>query len=158
MTIYLVLGAFLVVMAIVLAAMATAAPVKEGGLSRSLAALESMGDVPRELTAELDRPFSERVLEPLQGRALTIGRRFTGADSTERIYRKLELAGNPSGWTVDRVVAMKVIGAVAGLGGAFLFQFMLGFGLVGKLVFIGLGAVAGYFGPNMYLYQKAHDR
>ncbi|WP_110181641.1 type II secretion system F family protein [Nocardioides solisilvae] len=158
MTIYLVLGAMLVLVAILLASMATAAPAREAGLSRSLAALESMGDVPRELTAELDRPFAERVVAPFQGRALAIGRRFTGADSTERIYRKLELAGNPSGWTVDRVVALKVIGAVVGLAAFFLFSFMLSFGLVGRVVFVALGAVAGYFGPSMYLYQKAHDR
>ncbi|WP_185994919.1 type II secretion system F family protein [Nocardioides campestrisoli] len=158
MTIYLLLGLLMVTLSIVLVAMATAAPTKEAGLSRSLAALQSMGDVPKELTAELDRPFAERVLAPFQGRALTIGRRFTGADSTERTYRKLELAGNPTGWTVDRVVALKVIGAVAGLGAAFLFSFMLSLGLMGKVVFVALGAVAGYFGPNMFLYQKAHDR
>ncbi|WP_181310603.1 type II secretion system F family protein [Nocardioides campestrisoli] len=154
----LVLGALMVAAAILLVAFATSTPEKEVGLSRSLAALQSMGDVPKELTGELDRPFSERVIAPLQGRALTIGRRFTGADSSERIYRKLELAGNPPGWTVDRVVSLKVIGGVAGLAAAFLFSFMLGLGLTGKVVFIALGGVAGYFGPNMFLYQKAYDR
>jgi tight adherence protein C len=159
MTIFLLLGVLMVASAIVLAAMATRdASQEQSGLSRSIAALEAMGDLPKELTAEFDRPFSERVLAPLQARALAIGRRFTGADSTERIYRKLELAGNPPGWTVDRVVAMKVMGAVAGLVLAFLFSFMLGFGLTTRIGFIALGAVVGYYGANMFLYQKAYDR
>ena len=69
----------------------------------------------RSSTEDLDRPFSERVLDPLLGRALRIGKRFTGADTAERIRHKLDLAGNPAGWTVDRVIAGKVIGAVVGL-------------------------------------------
>ena len=39
----------------------------------------------------------------------------SGADSPDRIRHKLDLAGNPHGWTVDRVVSGKVIGAVVGL-------------------------------------------
>lgn len=159
MTILLILGALMVGSAILLVAMATAGAEKEQrGLSRSLAALEAMGDMPKELTAEFDRPFGERVLEPLQGRALTIGRRFTGADSTERIYRKLELAGNPTSWTVDRVVALKVIGAVAALVVGVLFSFMLGLSLPMRIVFVAVVTLAGFFGANMYLYQKAYDR
>ncbi len=71
-----------------------------------------MTNAPEELTEELDRSFSDRVIEPLQQRALSVGRRISGADTAERIRRKLDLAGNPAGWTVDRVLSGKVIGAV----------------------------------------------
>ena len=54
-------------------------------------------------------------MAPLQGRALRLGRRLSGADTAERIRHKLDLAGNPPGWTVERVLAGKVIGAMAGL-------------------------------------------
>ena len=84
-----------------------------GGVTRSIAVLEAMNSAPAEMTKELDRPFGERVLEPLQARALTLGKRLSGADSSDRIRHKLDLAGNPRGWTVDRVVSGKVIGAIA---------------------------------------------
>ena len=99
MGLLLFLGILMVGLALLLAKMATeTTPSEQTGISRSLAALEAMGEMPKELTAEYDRPFGERVLEPLQGRALAIGRRLSGADSNERLYRKLELAGNPAGW------------------------------------------------------------
>ena len=59
------------------------------------------------MTKELDRPFGERILEPLQARALTLGRRLSGADSADRIRHKLDLAGNPRDWTVDRVLSAR---------------------------------------------------
>lgn len=162
MTMLLVLGTLLVLVAVLLVAMAL--PQKQvqatGGLGRSLAALEAMGhsEATAEMAQELERPFNERVLEPFQERALAIGRRLSGADSAERIYRKLELAGNPAGWSVDRVVSMKVIGAVGGLLGFFLFSFMLDLSLVARILFVAAGVVVGYMAPNMYLYQKAYDR
>ncbi|GGD18355.1 type II secretion system F family protein [Nocardioides daphniae] len=157
----LLLGFLFIVASVTLVFMAfPKAEVKQtGGVGRSIAALEAMGHTATpELTAELQRPFSERVLEPFQERALAIGRRLSGADNSERIYRKLELAGNPPGWSVDRVVSMKVIGAVGGLVGFLLFSFMLDFALLTRLMFVAAGALVGYMGPNMYLYQKAYDR
>ena len=44
-----------------------------------------MGGAPTGLTAELDKPFGERVLDPLLQRFQTLGRRLTGADQEERI-------------------------------------------------------------------------
>lgn len=161
MTLLLLLGLVMVVAALVLASMALADNTVEtrGGVGRALEALEAMGQpAPKQLVEDLDRPFSERVLDPFQDRALAVGRRLSGKDSAERIYRQLELAGNPVGWSVDRVVALKVVGAVGGLLGFFLFSFMLDFGALGRMVFTGIGAVVGYFGPNLWLYQKGYDR
>src|SRR5262245_47148900 len=114
MTILLLLGTSMVLTAIYLVANALPRRQPEG-INRSLAVLEAMTDAPEELTSEIDRPFSERVLEPLQARAGRLGRRFTGADTADRYRVKLDLAGNPPGWTVDRVISGKVIGAVVGL-------------------------------------------
>jgi tight adherence protein C len=90
--------------------------------------------------------------------ALRIGRRLTGADAGERIRHKLDLAGNPPGWTVDRVVSGKIIGLVAGVAGAFVFSLLIGPGLSLRILMLAGSAVVGYFAPRMYLYQKAHDR
>jgi tight adherence protein C len=157
MTILFVLGIAMVLLAIVLIGSALSSPAPAGGVNRSLAVLEAMTNAPTELTKDLDKPFGERVLEPLQARALGLGRRLSGADSADRIRRKLDLAGNPSGWTVDRVTSMKVIGAVAGLAFGAIFGLMFT-GTGAKLAFVLVGLVAGFFGPNLYLYQKAHER
>ena len=80
------------------------------GVTRSIELIEAMTNAPRELTGELDKPFSERVLGPLQNKFVGIGRRLSGADSSERIRHKLDLAGNPPGWTVERVLSGKMHG------------------------------------------------
>lgn len=157
MTLLLIMGVALVLLAIVILG-AAFGPAQVGGLNRSLAVLEAMTTAPTELTKELDKSFGERVLAPMRARALRVGRRFSGGDSTERIRHKLDLAGNPPGWSVDRVVGGKimglVIGAVAGLVLALLLRQALSIGIV----IVAGAAVVGYFAPNLYLYQKAYDR
>lgn len=158
MILLFVLGLLLVVLALVLLGSALGDGPAGGGVTRSLAVLQAMTSAPKQMTEELDRPFGERVLAPLQARALSIGRRLSGADSAERIRHKLEMAGNPPGWTVDRVVSGKVIGAVVGLVVALLFSLMLGAGLPVRVVVVLTGLVVGFFAPNLYLYQKGYDR
>jgi tight adherence protein C len=152
MTLLFILGVAMVLVAIVLVGSALSSTTEAGGVTRSLAVLDAMTAAPKELTRELDKPFGERVLEPLQARALQLGHRFSGADTADRIRRKLDLAGNPRGWTVDRVLAGKVMGAVAGLVGGLLFSLMLG--STGFKLFV----LAGFFAPGFYLYQKAYER
>lgn len=158
MTLLLVLGVLLVLVAILLVASATTSDAEASGVGKSLAVLQAMTSAPKELTDEIDRPFSERVWEPLQARTLGLGRRLSGADSADRIRRKLDLAGNPPGWTVDRVTSGKIVGAVVGLAVALLFSLMLGAGTPVRLAVVLGGLVVGFFGPNLYLYQKAYDR
>ena len=157
MTLLLIMGAALVFLAIYMVSTALR-DAESHGLNRSLAVLEAMSAAPKELTKDLDRPFSDRVLAPLRASALRIGRRFTGADAGERIRHKLDLAGNPPGWTVDRVVAGKVMGLVAGLVLGFVIALVTGQAATIRILIVAGGALAGFFTPSMYLYQKAHDR
>jgi tight adherence protein C len=115
---------------------------------------------PRSLTdeLELELSFADRVLEPLQGRALGLGRRLTGADKAERIRHKLDLAGNPRDLTVDRIVSLKVMAAVVlamcGLAYAVLIH-------ASPLLYLALGGggtVIGFMAPDLWLYQQAYDR
>jgi len=156
MAILFILGIALVLLAIVLVGSALSST-SESGVVRSLAVLEAMTSAPKELNDQLDRPFAERVIAPFQRRALAIGRRISGADTAERIRRKLDLAGNPPGWTVDRVLSGKVVGAVAGLIGGLVFSLMLSSPAVKVVVVLGI-AVVGFFAPNLYLYQRTHER
>ena len=157
MTLLFVMGVLLVLASIVLLAMAIDKPQPQG-MHRSLAVLEAMSTAPSQLTEELDRPFGERVLEPLRARALGLGKRLSGADAAERIRVKLDLAGNPRNWTVERVLSGKVFGAVIGAAGFLLFSSVLGFSPTTRILFTVAGLGAGFLAPNLYLYQVAYDR
>jgi tight adherence protein C len=156
MAILFVLGVALVLLAIVLVGSALSSST-DSGVTRSLAVLEAMTHAPKELSRELDKPFADRVIEPLQRRALKVARRLSGADTAERIRRKLDLAGNPPGWTVDRVLSGKVLGAVLGLVLGLVFSLMLTSPSIKVAVVVGV-TVIGFFAPNLYLYQRTHER
>lgn len=128
------------------------------GVNRSMAVLEALTAAPQELKGELDAPFGDRVLVPLLNRAQGLGRRLTPADANERIHIKLERAGNPPGWTADRVSAGKVIGFFGALVLSLLLSLAMGLAFLPTLGFVVAASVAGYMAPNMYLYQRAYDR
>lgn len=128
------------------------------GVSKSLAVVEAFSTAPQEMKAELEPDFRDRVLNPLLGRMTGLGRRLTPADYNERVLAKLNVAGNPPGWTVDRVLSLKVVGLGGGLIGGVLFGLLLGKGVTFTLGCAAIGAVVGFFGPNLYLYQKGYDR
>ncbi|HEX2893528.1 MAG TPA: type II secretion system F family protein [Marmoricola sp.] len=151
------IGLIFVALATAIAALALS-PRGEVGVNRSMAVLEALTSAPKEMKEELDVPFSERVLMPLLARAQGIGRRLTPADANERIHEKLELAGNPPGWTADRVSAGKVVGFFAALGLSLVLALLMGLSFLPTLGFVVAASVAGYMAPNMYLYQKAYDR
>ncbi len=117
MTMLFIMGVLLVFTALGLLATAMRNAAPSTGVARSIELIEAMTTAPSELTKDLDKSFGERVLIPLQNRFSGLGRRLSGADSAERIRRKLDLAGNPPGWTVDRVMSGKVVGAMAGFVG-----------------------------------------
>jgi tight adherence protein C len=127
-------------------------------VGRSLAAVEAIRSAPDEMKKDLDKPFTDRVITPAMEQLTTLGRRFTPDDQAARIRRKLDLAGNPTGWDVNRIIAFKMLGLFAGA----VVGLMLGL-LVGSspLVIIGLiigSAVLGYFAPSIALYQSAYNR
>ena len=158
MVVLFVMGLVLVVTAIMLVVLAIGGAQTAGGVGRSIAVLEAMSTAPAELTKELDRPFSERVLEPLQARALTLGKRLSGADSSDRIRRKLDLAGNPRGWTVDRVLSGKVIGAVALALVGLALALLVGAPTTLRILALLIGLGIGFMVPDLYLYQRGFDR
>jgi tight adherence protein C len=151
------IGLIFVALVVLIAALALS-PRGEVGVNRSMAVLEALTAAPKEMKAELDAPFNERVLLPLLARAQGLGRKLTPADANDRIHEKLELAGNPPGWTVDRVSAGKVVGFFGALAISMTLTLLLGLSFLPTLGLVVAAAVAGYMAPNMYLYQKAYDR
>jgi tight adherence protein C len=154
----LVLGVILLAAAVALMALALRTDEEARGVNRSLAVLQAMGSAPRELSRDLERPFADRVVEPLRARALAIGRRLTGADSAERIRSRLDAAGNPAGWSVDRVVSGKVLCAGLGLVVGIVVAVLLGASFLPGVAVTLAGLVVGFFGPDLYLYQRGYDR
>jgi tight adherence protein C len=83
------------------------------GVAKSLLVIEQMRlDPTVPLTA---LPASERLLRPAVRRLGRIGRRLTPIDTPARLQRRLDLAGNPSGWSVERILATKAAGLVFGV-------------------------------------------
>ena len=119
----LVLGALLLAVAVLLLALAVGGSRESHGVARSLELVQASSATPEVVAAEVESSFGERVLDPLRGRLLGLGRRVAGRDAPERVRHKLDLAGNPVGWTVDSLgwqgtsggqTADKVAGRVLG--------------------------------------------
>lgn len=128
------------------------------GVNRSIAVLEALTSAPKDMTTELEPPFRDRVLLPLLARAQGVGHALTPADANQRLRSKLDLAGNPNGWTAERVSAGKVICFVAALFLSLVLCLAIGLGFVPTLGVVVIASLAGYMAPNFYLYQRAYDR
>ncbi|HEX3298208.1 MAG TPA: type II secretion system F family protein [Nocardioides sp.] len=161
MTLLLILGAALVLLAIVLISAAvgtTAGGQSVTGVDRSVALVQALTNAPTELIKEYDESFADRIMSPLQQRASKIARRFSGSDAPERIRKRLDVAGNPASWTVERVQAGKVIGAIVLFLTSVAFTAVLGTSLTVRIVVVAGATAVGWLGPNLYLYQKVYDR
>jgi tight adherence protein C len=149
--------ALIFVALVVLIAALALAPRSDTGVNRSMAVLEALTSAPKEMKQELDAPFADRVLLPLLASAQGLGRRLTPADANERIHQRLELAGNPAGWTADRVSSGKVVGFFGALALSMI-SLAIGLPFLPTLGLVMGSSVAGYMAPNMYLYQRAYER
>lgn len=128
-------------------------------VGRSLAAVRAMsGPSNPSIQQEAQPPFADRVVTPLLQRMSQTGRRFSPAGQAEKLRSRLEAAGSPAGWDVDRVIAFKVLGMFAfGLVGLAL-TVVAGGGPAPVLGITAVAAATGYFAPNMWLYQLGYDR
>jgi tight adherence protein C len=91
----------------------------------------------------------------LPGWLTQLARRLSPGGMTDSLQRRLDLAGNPGSWTPDRVLAAKGIGllVLGGLGA------LLGLGSPAWFVLCaGLGALIGFFLPDVLLYNSGDKR
>lgn len=127
-------------------------------VASSLAAIRALGAVPDAVAAEIDESFVRRVVAPYAVRFAGLGRRLTRAGAADRIQRRLNIAGSPAGWDVDRILGVKVValGLLAGV--------TLLYGLSEALApirLVGFTAAAGALGfvvPNLLLYNAGEKR
>ena len=85
------------------------------------------------------------------------GRRLTPSGRAAAIRHKLDLAGNPPAWDVDRVLAFKMLGLLVGAVLGVLLPLLAGNVLLAVLLGIGLAAL-GFYLPDIVLYQTAYNR
>jgi tight adherence protein C len=132
--------------------------------------LAAFNQRPRSLEEiELQQPFSERVLRPFIRQLADALGRFQQARSKNRstssqdvkgleaIQRKLALAGNPYRWTPADYLGMKAFAALV-LGGLLFFFMTIGGQAGYAVIFGGIGAAFGWFGPDLLLRSKTRTR
>jgi tight adherence protein C len=151
------LGGIFLALALALATMGAVTSARQE-VARSLAAVQAIRAAPQSMQNELNRPFAERVITPFVARFARLGRRLTAGDQIARIRHRLELAGNPPQWDVDRVIAFKMLGMIGGLALGIALPLALGAGFLTVLGFAIALALAGFFGPNMAIYQLGYNR
>lgn len=155
----LLLGAGLLFAALVLAFSIMGVLTSERrAVARSVAAVQAMNAAPTIIADELDRPFAERVIAPLGERLVGIGRKITRADTASKIAHRLDIAGNPPAWDVNRIIGLKVLGlgAMAALG--FLFCLSRGYPVDKVLLYTAGFAAFGYVLPNLLLKNAGDKR
>jgi tight adherence protein C len=87
--------------------------------------------------------------------AIRLARALSGRGAAATLAHRLDLAGNPARWTVERMFTCKGAGLV-GLG---LLGAVLGSSSVAKMIiFAGVGAAAGFFLPDLLLYNAGAKR
>lgn len=128
------------------------------GVGRSLAAIKALDEAPDVLKKELERPFSERVIAPLGERLVGVGRKLVRADTADRIRHKLDVAGNPPGWDVNRIIGLKAL-SMGLLGGLALLYFLGdGTSFLNLLLFTAGAGAFGFMLPNVLLNNAGQKR
>lgn len=158
-TMLLLLGGGLVFAALTLAlSLVGVVTTERQGVARSLAAVKALTGAPDALKAELERPFSERVIAPLGTRMVGLGRRLVRADTADRIRHKLDVAGNPPGWDVNRIIGLKALGLAVFGGFALLYFASQETTLPRLLLFTAVSGVLGFMMPNILLNNAGQKR
>jgi tight adherence protein C len=124
------------------------------GVARSLALIETVKPDSGLPSAQLD--VTDRLLRPGLASLARLVQRFSPVGTAARLQRLLDLAGNPRGWWVERILATKAVGLIVGV---VLGVMLLSAGhlLLGPLWLVGGGA-AGYFLPDVLVYNAGLKR
>jgi tight adherence protein C len=107
---------------------------------------------------QLQGSVLERILLPGSkrlGRSLV---RLTPFDLDRKITEQLVFAGNPPGWDTERVVALKVVGAIGGGIGATMLMTLVPIRPILEIVFIALVGAIGYVVPSAQIKTMAGKR
>ncbi|TMK94387.1 MAG: hypothetical protein E6G37_03500, partial [Actinobacteria bacterium] len=107
---------------------------------------------------ELKENFGSRVFVPIVSKAGRVARRVTPLDARDRITKKLLVAGSPAGWDAERVLAFKIIGAIAGFVGSLVLLQIVSLSSFLQIVIIALLTFVGFIVPDSILNSRVEDR
>lgn len=122
-------------------------------VQRSLAAVAAtrVGGAP--VLVAQDESFADRVITPLFDWMGRLAGRVSAGGVSDVLQRRLDVAGNPTGWTVERLLSLKGFGLVLGAVVGYLF----GSGALAVLLPLGFAA-ACFFLPDLLVYNAATKR
>jgi tight adherence protein C len=148
---FLVGGLVALGLGIVLAIVGVAARPAEDGVARALATIDSHYTRQAAVDGGPERPPFASLPGWLRG----LAERLSPGGMAATLQRRLDLAGNPSGWTPDRILAVKGLGlfVLSGLGALYGVR-TIGLMVVGAAV----AGTAGFFVPDVLLYNAGAKR
>ena len=122
-------------------------------VQRSLAAVAAtrVGGAP--VLVAGDASFVDRVVAPLFAFMARVARRLSPVGVSERLQMRLDVAGNPAGWTVERVLSLKGFGLILGS----VFGLVVSSGAAGVLI-TAAAAAGGFFLPDILVYNLGIKR
>lgn len=97
--------------------------------------------------------FADRVIAPTFGLTARIARRLSPAGVAATLQRKLDFAGNPAVWSVERVLSLKGFGLLIGV----VLGWLFGSGPMALLLASGFGAFGLYL-PDILVYNVGLKR
>jgi tight adherence protein C len=150
-TLFLIGGLTALGLAVVLAVISITARPAQDGVARALATIDSHYT----RHAAVDTEPRRDAFAALPGWLRVIAMRLSPSGIGTTLQRRLDLAGNPSGWTPDRILAAKGLGLfiLGGLGALY------GLRTIGLLIVGGaVAATAGFFLPDILLYNAGVKR
>ena len=123
------------------------------GVAKSLMLIEST--VNRREVVTTDLAAKDRLVTPIFERTKGIARALSPSGTDDRYTKLLDQAGNPAGWTVERILGAKGAALILGLVlGAFYGQFQL----PNALFFALIGGVGLFFLPDLLIKNVALRR
>ncbi len=121
--------------------------------ARSLAAISASRVGGAGVLVQESPPFADRVVRPLFAAMGTLARRISPSGFAEKLQARLDLAGNPTTLSVERVLALKGFGIALGA----LFGLLVGSGPVAVVLALAFGA-AGFLTPDLLIYNSGTKR
>ena len=129
----------------------TTAVLARAGVARGLSSIHNV------YSAAAVSEDGERVGPGVSNRLTRLGRAATPRAVLAQLRRRLDYAGNPPYWTVERLYEVKAVGlfggAVLGAGIG-----LLANGLSGLVLGAVIGVPLGFFGPDIVLYDASERR
>ncbi|MFA7265846.1 MAG: type II secretion system F family protein [Candidatus Nanopelagicales bacterium] len=152
-TLTLVIIGICVISAIVIIVAAFGSPKESDGRQVLMRVTQEAG---RTRIIDDQSSFQQRVLDPILSNLQRVGWWLTPASRLKKLEDRVEAAGFPPDWDINRLVLLKVLAGLFGavLGFVTMLLLSVGFGLLFMLVF----TVAGFYIPDYVLDKIAAKR